>query len=61
MIANGVYNIELPSDETFLSLPENMTIVQAIFQQAFRKYAEIYKNKEVPLSFLEFYLKEIKN
>ncbi len=61
MIANGVYNIELPSDETFLALPENMTIVQAIFQQALKKYVEVYKNKEVPLSFLEFYFKEIKN
>lgn len=61
MIASGVYNIELPTDETFLSLPENMTIVQAIFQQAFRKFIEIYKNKEVPLSFIEFYFKEIKN
>lgn len=61
MIANQLYNIELPSDETFLSSPANMTIVQAIFQQALKKYVEIYKSKEVPLTFLEFYFKEINN
>lgn len=61
MIAEQMYNIELPSDETFLSSPANMVIVQAIFQQAIKKYVEIYNNKEVPLTFLEFYFKEIKN
>lgn len=61
MIANDLYNIELPSDESFLSTPANMMIVQAIFQQAIKKYTEVYKTKEVPLSFLEFYFKEIEN
>ncbi len=61
MIASQLYNIELPTDETFLSSPANMTIVQAIFQQAIKKYVSIYNNKAIPLSFLEFYFKEIKN
>lgn len=61
VIAQQLYNIELPSDETFLSTPANMVIVQAIFQQAIKKYAEVFVSKEVPLSFLEFYFKEIKN
>ena len=61
MIANDLYSIDLPSDESFLSTPANMMIVQAIFQQAIKKYTEVYKSKEIPLSFLEFYFKEIEN
>lgn len=61
MVANQSYNIELPSDQTFLSSSTNIIIVQCIFQQALKKYVEVYKNKEVPLSFLEFYFKEIEN
>lgn len=63
MIANRMYNIELPSDETFLSSSKNIMVIATIFQQALRKYTETYnyKAKEVPVSFIEFYITEIKN
>ena len=61
MIANQIYNIELPSDESFLSSSENMLIVASIFQQAISKYLETYSRKEIPLSFFKFYFNEIKN
>ena len=61
MIANEMYNIELPSDETFLSSSKNIMIIAMVFQQAISKHLSIYNKKEVPLSFLEFYFNEIKN
>ena len=62
MIANQMYNIELPSDDTFLSSSKNVMIVATIFQQAISKHLSIYKNKnEIALSFIEFYIAEIKN
>lgn len=62
MIANQMYNIEVPTDETFLSSSKNIMIVATIFQQAIFKHQSIYKrSKEVPLSFVEFYFSEIKN
>lgn len=64
MIANQMYNIEVPSDETFLSSSKNIMIVATIFQQAIFKHQSIYKKKkqkEVPLSFIQFYFTEIKN
>ncbi len=66
MIANQMYNIELPTDETFLSNSKNVMIIATIFQQAIFKHQSIYKSKnkkvrEVPLSFVEFYFTEIKN
>ena len=61
MIAKQVYNIELPSDESFLSSSENILIVASVFQQALKKYTEIFKRKEVPLSYFKFYFDEIKN
>ena len=36
-------------------------IIAIIFQQALAKHLDIYKKKEVPLSFIEFYFGEIKN
>lgn len=62
MIANQMYNIELPTDETFLSSSKNIMIVATVFQQAIFKHQSIYKkSKEVPLSFIEFYFNEIRN
>ena len=62
MIANQMYNIEMPTDETFLSSSKNIMIVATIFQQAIFKHLSIYKKKyEIPLSFIEFYFSEIKN
>ena len=62
MIANQMYNIEMPNDDTFLSSSKNIMIVATIFQQAIFKHQSIYKKKrEVPLSFIEFYFSEIKN
>lgn len=61
MIANQMYTIELPTDETFLSSSKNIMIIASIFQQAISKHLSIYKKKEVPLSFIEFYISEIKN
>ena len=65
MIANQMYNIEMPTDETFMSSSKNIMIVATIFQQAIFKHQSIYnirkKKFEVPLSFVEFYFNEIKN
>lgn len=69
MIANQMYNIDMPNDETFLSSSKNIMIVATIFQQAIFKHQSIYKSNykckknlfEVPLSFVEFYFNEIKN
>ena len=61
MIANQMYNIEVPSDETFLSSSKNVMIVSTIFCQAIDKFVSIYKKKEVPLTFLQFYISEIRN
>ena len=61
MIANQMYNIVVPSDETFMSSSDNIMIISTIFQQAISKFLSIYEKKEVPLSFLEFYINEIRN
>lgn len=61
MIASQMYNIELPSDESFLSSSENILLVASVFQQAIKKYTEIFKRKEVPLSYFKFYFNEVKN
>ncbi len=61
MIANQMYNIDLPTDETFLSSSKNLMIIATIFQQAIHKHNSIYKKKDVPLSFVEFYISEIRN
>lgn len=61
MIANQMYNISVPTDETFMSSSENIMIISTIFQQAISKFLSIYKKKEVPLSFLKFYINEIRN
>ena len=61
MIANQMYTIELPTDETFLSSSKNLMVIATIFQQAITKHLSIYNKKEVPLSFIEFYISEIRN
>jgi hypothetical protein len=61
MIANQMYDIELPSDETFLSSSKNIMVISTIFQQAIRQFVSIYSKKEVPLTFLQFYINEIRN
>ena len=61
MIANHMYNITLPSDETFLSTGKNIMIIATIFNQAIFKHVDIYGMKDIPLSFFEFYIGEIKN
>ncbi len=61
MIANQMYTIELPTDETFLSSSKNMMVIATIFQQAITKHLSIYKKKEIPLTFVEFYINEIRN
>lgn len=61
MIANQIYLIDLPSDETFLSEDNNLLIITAIFQQAIEKHLSIYHERKIPLSFIEFYINEIKN
>lgn len=61
MIANQVYKIELPSDESFLSSSENILIVASVFQQAIKKFTETYKRKEIPLTYFKFYFDEVKN
>lgn len=61
MVANTIYNIDLPSDETFLASGDNLMIIAAIFGQAVSKHVSIYNKKEIPLSFLEFYFEQIKN
>lgn len=61
MIANQLYTIELPKDEDFLSSGTNLMVIVTIFQRAIAKHISIYNKKEIPLSFLEFYITEIKN
>jgi len=61
MIANQIYLVDLPSDETFLSEDNNLLIITAIFQQAIEKHLSIYHERKIPLSFIEFYINEIKN
>ena len=61
MIADQLYAIELPKDEDFLSSGTNLMVVVTIFQRAITKYISIYHKKQIPLSFLEFYITEIKN
>ena len=61
MIANQMYNIELPTDETFLSSSKNIMLIATIFQQALKKHIDTYGTREVPLSFIEFYIAEIRN
>ena len=45
MIANQMYTIELPTDETFLSSSKNMMVIATVFQQAISKYLSIYNKK----------------
>lgn len=62
MIANQMYTIELPTDETFLSSSKNIMIIATVFQQAIGKFLDIYdKSKQIPLTFIEFYFNEIRN
>ena len=61
MIANQPYLVDLPSDETFLSSEDNLLIITTIFQQAIEKHISIYHDNKVPLSFIKFYIDEIKN
>lgn len=61
MIANQMYNIDLPTDETFLASSKNMMVIATIFQQAIFKHKSIYKKKDIPLSFIDFYITEIRN
>lgn len=61
MIANQIYTIDLPKDEDFMSSGLNMMVIATIFQRAISKYTSIYRKKEVPLSFIEFYISEIRN
>lgn len=60
MIASQIYAIDLPKDEDFSSNDLNMMVVATIFQCAISKYISIYHKKEIPLSFVEFYITEIK-
>ena len=61
MIANHMYTIEIPTDETFLSEGKNMMVIATIFQQALAKFIQIYKSKKAPLTFIQFYVEEIRN
>ncbi len=61
MIANQIYCIDLPTDEGFLSTGKNLMVIATIFQRAISKYVSIYHKKQIPLSFVEFYISEIKN
>lgn len=61
MIANQIYTIDLPKDEDFMSSGMNMMVIATIFQRAITKYVSIYHKKEIPLSFVEFYINEIRN
>ena len=61
MIANSIYAIDLPTDEDFLSSGKNLMVIATIFQRAITKHISIYRKKEIPLSFVEFYISEIKN
>lgn len=61
MVANQIYLVDLPSDETFLSSDNNLLIIATIFQKAIEKHLSIYNESKVPLSFIEFYIKEMRN
>lgn len=61
MIANQIYAIDVPKDEDFASSGINMMVIATIFQSAITKYVSIYHKKEIPLSFIEFYITEINN
>lgn len=61
MIASQIYTIDLPKDEDFASSGMNMMVIATIFNRAISKYISIYHKKEIPLSFVEFYITEIKN
>lgn len=61
MIASQIYTIDLPKDEDFASSGMNMMVIATIFNRAIAKYISIYHKKEIPLSFVEFYISEIKN
>ena len=61
MLASHIYTIDLPKDEDFSSNDMNMMVVATIFQCAISKYISIYHKKEIPLSFVEFYITEITN
>lgn len=61
MIANQIYTIDLPKDEDFMSSGLNMMVIATIFQRAISKYVSFYHKKEIPLSFVEFYINEIRN
>lgn len=61
MIASQIYTIDVPKDEDFASSGVNMMVIATIFQRAISKYVSIYHKKEIPLSFIEFYITEIKN
>lgn len=60
MLASQIYTIDLPKDEDFSSNDMNMMVVATIFQCAISKYISIYHHKEIPLTFVEFYITEIK-
>ena len=60
MLANQIYTIDLPKDENFSSNDMNMMVVATIFQCAISKHISIYHQKEIPLTFVEFYITEIK-
>ena len=61
MAINEIYSMDMPTDETFLSSSRNLMIIATVFQQALSKFVSTYKKQLVPISFLEFYFKEIKN
>lgn len=61
MIANQIYTIDLPKDDDFMSSGTNMMVIATIFQRAISKFVSIYHKKEIPLSFIEFYISEIRN
>ena len=60
MIASQIYTIDLPNDEDFASNGLNMMVIATVFQCAISKHVSIYHKKEIPLSFVEFYLTEIR-
>ena len=61
MVANQIYLVDLPTDETFLSSDNNLVIISTIFQKAIEKHLSIYNESKIPLSFIEFYIKEMRN
>lgn len=61
MIASQIYTINIPKDEDFMSSDINMMVITTIFNRAIEKYVSIYHKKDIPLSFIEFYISEIRN